>query len=78
MINYFIYLRIQLNVRKNYFFGRITNWGTFSNEMFKFIDVADKSHPERELFLNELKKVITNPYAFHNMYDLIDIKKSII
>jgi len=65
-------------IKTKVFFGRITNWGTFSNEMFKFIDVADKSHPERELFLNELKKVITNPYAFHNMYDLIDIKKSII
>ena len=65
-------------IKTKVFFGRITNWGTFSNEVFKFIDVADKTHIEHKLFLNELKKVATNPYAFHNMYDLINLKKSVI
>lgn len=60
------------------FFGRITNWGTFSKESFKFIDVADKEHMEHNLFLKELERVATNPYAFHNMYDLLSLKKSII
>ena len=60
------------------FFGRITNWGTFSDGQFKIIDVADKSHPEYSLFLNEFKKVAKDPYVFHNMYDSIDLNKSII
>ncbi len=60
------------------FFGRITNWGTFSDETFKMIDVGNVLHPEHALFLDEFKKVATNPYVFHNMYDLIEIKKSII
>ncbi len=60
------------------FFGRITNWGTFSDSQFKLIDVASSSHPEYELFLNEFKKVAKDPYVFHNMYDSTDLKKSII
>lgn len=60
------------------FFGVISNWGTFTSEIFKFINVCDETHPEHILFLKELKKVATNPYAFHNMYHLIDVKKSII
>ncbi len=65
-------------IKTKVFFGRITNWGTFSNEVFKFIDIGDKEHIEHNLFLNELKKVVTNPYVFHNMYDVINIKKTII
>lgn len=60
------------------FFGRITNWGTFSDGQFNLIDVANSSHPEYELFLNEFKKVAKDPYVFHNMYDSTDLKKSII
>lgn len=65
-------------IKTKVFFGRITNWGTFTDERFKLIDVVNSSHPEHKLFLNELTKVITNPYAFHNMYELIEIKKSLI
>jgi hypothetical protein len=60
------------------FFGRITNWGTYTDGQFKLVDVGDKTHPEHLLFVNEFKKVATNPYVFHNMYDLLDIKKSLI
>jgi len=60
------------------FFGSITNWGTFSAGQFKLIDVCDINHPEHLLFKKEFKKVATNPYVFHNMYDLMDNKKVII
>jgi hypothetical protein len=60
------------------FFGRITNWGTFSDGQFKLIDVGVPTHPEHSYFLNEFNKVYTNPYVFHNMHDLLDFKKSII
>jgi MoaA/NifB/PqqE/SkfB family radical SAM enzyme len=60
------------------FFGRITNWGTFTDGQFKLVDVGDTTHPEHSLFVNEFKKIATNPYVFHNMYDLLDIKQSII
>jgi len=60
------------------FFGRITNWGTFSDGQFKLIDVANKEHPEYELFLEEFSKVAKDPYVFHNMYDSMDLNKSLI
>ena len=60
------------------FFGKITNWGTFSDGQYKILKVWDNSHPEFNLFLEEFKKVALNPYVFHNMYDLLDNKKSLI
>jgi hypothetical protein len=60
------------------FFGRITNWGTFSDGQFKLLDVGDINHPEHNLFLKEFKKVSTNPYVFHNMYEFINTKKTLI
>jgi hypothetical protein len=60
------------------FFGRITNWGTFSDGQFKLIDVGNDTHPEHTLFLKQFKKVATNPFVFHNMYELLDNKKTII
>lgn len=65
-------------IKTKVFFGRITNWGTFSNGEFKLIDVGNSNHPEHKLFLKEFSKVATNPYVFHNMYNLIEIKKSMI
>jgi hypothetical protein len=62
----------------NVFFGKITNWGTFSDEMFKFLQIWSPEHPEHKLFLEEFKKVATNPYVFHNMYELIEIRKTLI
>jgi hypothetical protein len=60
------------------FFGRITNWGTFSDSQFKLLDVEDNTHPEHNLFLEEFKKVATNPYVFHNMYEFLSNEKKII
>jgi hypothetical protein len=64
--------------RVKVFFGKITNWGTFSDETFKLLQIWSTEHPEHQLFLEEFKKVATNPYVFHNMYEFMDIKKSLI
>jgi len=60
------------------FYGRIFNWGTFSDVTFKLLDVGDVSHPEHNLFLTEFKKVATNPYVFHNMYELLPKEKKLV
>ena len=75
------FLNLMYSIFKNktkVFFGRITNWGTFSDVQFKLIDIGDGNHPEHSLFVKEFKKVATNPYVFHNMYELIDLKQSLI
>lgn len=60
------------------FFGKITNWGTFTDEQFKLLQIWTPTHPEHQLFLKQFEKVAINPYVFHNMYDLVQIKKTLI
>ena len=60
------------------FFGKITNWGTFTDGQFKLLRIWSPEHPEHKLFLEEFKKVATNPYVFHNMYELVEIRKTLI
>lgn len=60
------------------FFGKITNWGTFTDAQFKLLQIWSPEHPEHQMFLDEFKKVALNPYVFHNMYELMDTKKSLI
>lgn len=59
----------------NVFFGKLTNWGTFSESEFKLKQVCDTSHPEHQLFKNEFEKIWRNKYLFHNLYEYIDTTK---
>lgn len=56
----------------NVFFGKITNWGTFSDAEFKIKQVWDTNHPEHQLFKKEFNKVYKNTNIFHNLYEFID------
>jgi MoaA/NifB/PqqE/SkfB family radical SAM enzyme len=64
--------------RVSVFFGKITNWGTFSEGEYMMKKIWDKSHPEHDKFLSELNKVWKNKNLFHNMYELINIKKTLL
>ena len=56
----------------NVFFGKITNWGTFSEGEFKLKKVWDTEHPEHELFKKEFNKIWKNSNLFHNLYEFIE------
>ena len=56
----------------NVFFGKITNWGTFSEGEFKLKQVWDTQHPEHHLFKKEFNKIWKNTNLFHNLYEFID------
>ncbi len=58
--------------RVNVFFGKITNWGTFSEGEFKLKQVWDVEHPEHMLFKKEFNKIWKNENLFHNLYEFID------
>ena len=60
------------------YFGKITNWGTFSEGEFKLKQVWDDNHPEHLLFKKEFNKIANNQYVFHNLYEFIDTKKVLI
>jgi hypothetical protein len=56
----------------NVFFGKITNWGTFSEGEFKLKQVWDTNHPEHGLFKKEFNKIWKNTNLFHNLYEFVD------
>jgi MoaA/NifB/PqqE/SkfB family radical SAM enzyme len=56
----------------NVFFGKITNWGTFSEGEFKLKQVWDVEHPEHQLFKKEFNKIWKNRNLFHNLHEFID------
>lgn len=56
----------------NVFYGKITNWGTFTEGQFKLKQVWNPNHPEHKLFKNELQKIWKKPNLFHNLYEFID------
>jgi sulfatase maturation enzyme AslB (radical SAM superfamily) len=60
------------------FFGKINNWGTFTNSEFQLLKVWDETHPEYQFFLDEFDKVWKNKQVFHNMHEFIKIKKGMI
>lgn len=78
MVDFLNIIQSIFDNRVKVFFGKITNWGTFSDETFKLLQIWSTEHPEHQLFLNEFKKVALNPYVFHNMYELINRPKSLI
>jgi MoaA/NifB/PqqE/SkfB family radical SAM enzyme len=58
--------------RVNVFFGKVTNWGTFSEREFKLKQVWDVEHPEHQLFKKEFNKIWKNQFISHNLYEFID------
>jgi MoaA/NifB/PqqE/SkfB family radical SAM enzyme len=44
----------------NVYFGKITNWGTFSDGEFKLKQVWNENHPEHELFKKECQLKMTS------------------
>jgi MoaA/NifB/PqqE/SkfB family radical SAM enzyme len=56
----------------NVFFGKIINWGTFSDGEFKLKQVWDINHPEHELFKKEFNRIWKNTNLFHNLYEFVD------
>ena len=65
-------------VKSKIFFGKIINWGTYSEEEFKIKKIWDDSHPEHAKFVTEFNKIYKNKRVFHNMYEFIDNKKTLI
>lgn len=60
------------------FFGKINNWGTFTNEEFDDLQIWRETHPQYEDFITEFNKVCLDDQVFHNMQEFIKTKKSIV
>lgn len=60
------------------YFGKIINWGTFSEEEFKNHKVWDETHPEFEQFVQEVNKALPRKQALSNLGDYIIKSKSLL
>jgi len=60
------------------FFGRITNWGTFTEEEFKEENIFDTDHPEHQEFLKVMRDLKYHPRVLHNFYDILKRKTVLI
>jgi hypothetical protein len=60
------------------FFGKINNWGTFTDEEFKVREVWDPDHPNFTDFVKEFQKVCFDNQVFHNMHEFVIINKKLI
>lgn len=67
------------NKKINIFYNHITNWGTFTDEVYLLKDVSNKNNPHHLSFINELKKVTTKKEVTHNFHHLLDeVKQTLI
>lgn len=62
----------------NVFFGKITNWGTFSDTEFQLHKIWDKDHPDHQDFINELNKIGLKDDVWHNMQEFINKERKLI
>lgn len=64
--------------KSNIFFGKINNWGTFSDEDFLEHQVWNPNHINYSDFIEEVNRTLPANYCFHNLYEFINPHKSII
>jgi hypothetical protein len=62
----------------NVFFGKITNWGTFSNEEYLTHQIWNESHPEYNDFVNEVNSFLPINYSYNNLQEFIKPNKTLI
>jgi len=64
--------------RSSVFFGKITNWGTFTDDEFLSNQVWNTHHPNHLDFLEEVNRTLPADYCFHNLHEFVEKHKSLI
>jgi len=57
--------------KSSIFYGKVNNWGTFSEEEFNEIKVWDEKHPEYSNFLNEVNNTLPAKNTWSNLQEFI-------
>lgn len=60
------------------FYGRITNWGTYSDKDFIDVDVTNIDNINHNDFINEFNKIYNLPNVSHNLHEFIIPTKRLI
>lgn len=62
----------------NIFYGKINNWGTFTNEEYLSHKIWDESHPLYNDFVNEINSFVLKDKVWHNLQEIVNPIKSLI
>lgn len=62
----------------NVFFGKITNWGTFTEKEFNEQQIWNENHTEYENFIKEVNSFLPNNHTWSNLQEFIIPVKKII
>jgi hypothetical protein len=60
------------------FYGKINNWGTFTNEIFIDHKIWDTNHPEYLEFVDVVNSFLPTNQCWHNLQEFIKPKKDLI
>lgn len=64
--------------KANVYYGRINNWGTFSDKKYNEQKVWDSLHPEFNEFVEQLNSFLPAEQNWHNLQEFITTKKNLI
>lgn len=64
--------------RVNVFYGKINNWGTFTDEEYLEHKIWDSSHPLYDDFVKEVNNFILKDKVWHNLQEIINPIKNLI
>lgn len=62
----------------NVFYGKINNWGTFSDDEYLEHKIWDSNHPEYDEFVKEINSCILKDNIWHNLQEVINPIKNLI
>ena len=60
------------------FYGKINNWGTFSDTQFKEHKIWDNIHPEYDKFIDEVNSFLPAKQVFNNLQEFMGKKTELI
>ena len=64
--------------KANVYYGKITNWGTFSNDEYLTHQIWNPNHDEYDDFITEVNKTFPAEQCWHNLQEFITQHKSLI
>ena len=64
--------------KANVYYGKITNWGTFSNDEYLTHQIWNPTHDEYDDFITEVNKTLPAEQCWHNLQEFITEHKSLI
>lgn len=60
------------------FYGKINNWGTFSEKIYNEHKIWDTNHPEHDEFINVVNSFLPTNQCWHNLQEFIKEKKDLL